>query len=383
MATLLLRFKVNVHDPRLPSYWLGSGPFFHRWLPDGEKDAIALDTGEPDVDLSVWFERLGFVGHDSIVFDPERREVDPDVMRTQAVLAAGPLVGSLEIRGLGEDAIAAVRGGRIGDVEYVALGKRIVRSLLVPHVNRFLRILRVSYGQHWIVELGEWDSRYRSLLEYCEWPLGLTWSLDGGDTWAAFGPGPLEGGSRAKQRYDGKVFPDVCREYLSEADWRELGSLIRGGYEPSTAALVLAQAHRFLDRGDVSQAIIEGVCALEVAVYEFVRRKHGGDPDLVEYVKSFWGLPLRAQVVVVATTLGGIREKDIKDSVELVDVRNTILHEGGGVPDHAVSCMAGLMSTVVALLAGQTFRFPSSTPALAIMSLDLWDETCKGSGDSE
>ncbi len=382
MQTLLLRFKVNVHDPSLPSYWLGSGPFFHRWLPDGEKDAIVLDTGEPDVDLRVWFERLGFVdGWRGIVFDEERREVSPDVMRTQAVLAGGPLVGSLEIRGLGEGAVAAVRGGRTEHADYVGLGKRIVRNLLVSHVNRFLRILRVNYGQHWIVEIEEWDSRYRSLAEYCERPLGLTWSLDGGETWAPFHPGRGEGGNVA--RHDGKPFPDLFREYLSEVDWRQLGLLIRDGYEPSTGALVLAQAHRFLGRGDVRQAIIEGVCALEVALSEFVRDRLGCDRDLAECMQSFWNLPLRAQVIVVATTLGGIPEQGIEDSVELVRVRNDMLHKGKVPPDDAVRRMSGLMNTVAALLSGQTFRFPSFAIGVAIMSLDLWDEAGKGLGELE
>jgi hypothetical protein len=383
METLLLRFKVNVHDPSLPSYWLGSGPIFHRWLPDGEKDAIVLDTGEPDVDLKVWFERLGFVDgyHHGIVFDEERREVSPDVMRTQGVLAAGPLVGSLEIRGLREGAVAAVRGDGVMDAEYVGLGKRVVSNLLVPHVNRFLRILRVNYGQHWIVELEEWDSRYRSLAEYCERPLGLTWSPDGGDTWKPFHPGPGEGGGRA--RHDGRPFPQLLREYLAEADWRQLGLLIRDGYEPSTGALVLAQAHRFLDLGDVRQAIIEGVCALEVALHEFVRNRLGGARDLAKCMESFWTLPLRAQVVVVATALSGIPEQDIEDSVALVGIRNKILHEGEVVPDDAASRMTGLMNTVVALLSGQIFRFPSFGPGVVIMSLDLWDETWKRLGDSE
>jgi len=382
MPTLLLRFRARVHHPRLPVHWIGSGPLFHRWLPDGEKDAIPLDTGEPDVELRVWFERLGFVDDGRrIVFDPERREVDPDIMRTQAVLGAGPLAGSLEIRGLAEDEVAAVRADRVGHADYVSLAKRIVKTLLVPHVNRLLRILRVNYGQYWIAELEEWDSRYHSLSQYCESFLGLTWSLDEGETWAAFRPG-------GRMRTDGpkpgaKLYPDSYRDYLTEADWRQLGSLIRDGYEPTTGALVLAQAHQFLDRGDVRQAIIEGVCALEVAVHEFVRENLHGHRGLAESMQAFWNLPLVSQVVVVTTILGEIPNEDIEHSVALVNMRNRILHEGWVPPEDAATHLTGLMSTTVALLSSPSFRFPTFYPAVAFMSAEEWDDMWKWLAEPE
>ena len=48
----------------LERYELGplppSGPLFHRWLPDGEKDAITLSPPSEHYTLKLWFERWGY-----------------------------------------------------------------------------------------------------------------------------------------------------------------------------------------------------------------------------------------------------------------------------------------------------------------------------------
>jgi hypothetical protein len=56
MPTLLLRFRLRLESPPIASgslYIPGLfGPQFHRWLPDGKRDAITLETGESDTTLS-------------------------------------------------------------------------------------------------------------------------------------------------------------------------------------------------------------------------------------------------------------------------------------------------------------------------------------------
>ena len=112
MPTLLLRFRARVHHPRLPVHWIGSGPLFHRWLPDGEKDAIPLDTGEPDVELRVWFERLGFV--DDLVTGLDSKLIAIEQARYHLSSQGLPDVGTEDIvvvldreQGAGEKAAAA------------------------------------------------------------------------------------------------------------------------------------------------------------------------------------------------------------------------------------------------------------------------------------
>lgn len=110
--------------------------------------------------------------------------------------------------------------GRIppGVPAYEALGKRIVR-LIRPPVNKLINLLRANYGQYWLREIEEWDSRSRSLGSFCA-GLGVRWSLDGGKTWSNFVPT-----ERFAESYGFTTLPsdeDFRQELLTEDDWREL-----------------------------------------------------------------------------------------------------------------------------------------------------------------
>ena|SRR5579864_7710754 len=161
MQTLFLKFYVYLGRQDFMRKF--DGPLFHRWLPDGEKDAINLDTGTPEVTLKVWFERRGFVGEKLIKYDVTRKEVDSAIIPTQAALVAGSLFGLLEIQGLAEEKVTPIRENRIGDAIYVAFGDQVVNKLICPSVSRFINILRGKYGQYWLRELRKWDSRNETL----------------------------------------------------------------------------------------------------------------------------------------------------------------------------------------------------------------------------
>jgi len=195
------------------------GPLFHRWLPDGEKDAIILDTGDSNAKLRVWFERRGFIDNGFIRFSYDRREIESKIIPTQAILDAGPIMGLLEIKRFSEEESAALRENKIGDVYYIALAKRVVKKLIYPSVARFLNVLRTNYGQYWISELKKWDSNKESLGNYCS-SLGLKWSLDDGKTWAPFIPNKPEImlTTTIRQSYT---------EYLTKEDWQELAKVAR------------------------------------------------------------------------------------------------------------------------------------------------------------
>jgi len=364
MSTLLLKFGIHLEEYDFPTIAQHHGPLFHRWLPEGEEDAIILDTGDPSVDIKLWFEQWGFIDNGWIKFSYDRREVDPKIIPTQAILDAGPLIGLLEVKGLSKQELAPLCANKVGDARYIALAKRVVKRLLYPPVARFLNILRTNYGQYWIRELEKWDSREESLGSYCQ-SLELKWSLDGGKTWVPFVPNKpvIMLTSTIRRSYS---------EYLTKEDWQELAKVSRKRYEPSPAAFILSLAHQFLDQGNLKHAFIEGVSALEIALNELIRQKLNDADSLLDSMRAFWNLPLPAQVTAVATTLGKISLKDMEHTINAIDIRNKVIHEGWDPPDNTKVELSGLLNTAAVLLSGPRFRFPTVNPGNTKMTLEQW-----------
>jgi hypothetical protein len=367
MTTLLLVFEIHLEQHDIPTPVRHHGPLFHRWLPNGQEDAIVLDAGDPNAELKVWFERRGYVDSGLIKFSYERREVDPEIVSKQAILDAGPLMGLLELRGLPQEQLVAIQEDKIGDDHYRAIGKKVANRLLYPPVARFLNILRVNYGEYWIRELEKWDSREESLGSYCSTTLSLKWSLDGGEHWAPFCPDKPVVQLRGRMR---RTYPG----YLTEEDWQELAQTAQQEYEPSTAAYILARTHQLLDQDNLKHALIEGVSALELALSEFIRRKLHDSDLLVESIKAFWNSPLHSRVVSLAPILDTLSLQDIEHTVKAIKMRNEVVHEGWSPTDDAKVELSGLLHTVAALLTGPRFKFPSAKPGNAIMSEDQWEK---------
>lgn len=355
-----------LEDHNLPIVDQNHGPLFHRWLPDGEKHAIVLNTGDPDTNLKVWFERCGFVdsgGH--IRFDYKRQEVDTKIIPMQAILDAGPLIGILEIRGLSSEELAPIQEKQVGDSKYITLGKKIVKKWVVPPVARFLDILRTNYGQYWIRKLEKWDSRKESLGSYCSSKLQLKWSLNGGRTWERFEPDKREVRLTVTVRRN-------FREYLTEEDWHELSKVVEEEYDPSLAAFTLARTHLLLDQENLKHAFVEGVSALELALEEFIHQKLHGANSLHDSMSAFWNLSLPTRVITVATILGKPPLQIIERATKAIDIRNRIVHEGYDPPDTSKQQLRDLLETVSTLLSGPQFRFPSANPGNALMSIEQW-----------
>lgn len=365
MTPLLLKFGINLENSDRPITDQHFGPLFHRWLPDGEKHAVVLDTGDSNARLRVWFVRFGFVGTSYIQFDYDRREVDSNIIPKQAVLEAGPLIGLLEIQGLSEEELTAIREDQVGNELYLSLGKKVVEKMIHPPVSRFLDILRTNYGQYWIPRLEKWDSRKESLGSYCS-SFQLKWSLDDRRTWKDFVP------DQRVVRITATI--SSFRGYLTEKDWNELEKTVHEGYEPTLAAIILSRTHQFLDQGNLKHALIEGVTALELVINEFISlRLHGAD-TLSGSMKAFWEMPLRAQAVSVATILGNIPAQDIEYVIKAIDMRNKVVHEGWDPPEDAKVQLRGLLNTVAAMLSGPRFRFLTANPGNAIMSPEDWEK---------
>ena len=209
MSTLLLKFRIILNFDSISDSYEHSGPLFHRWLPDGMKDAIILNIDQ-NTELEIWFERFGYVDGPSIEFDYHRQEVDPNIIPQQAILEAGPLMGMLKISEISEEELYVIKKNSIENEKYIKFGKKIVNKLIYPHVASFIHILRTNYSQYWIQDLEKWDSRNESLGRYCSKRLHLNWSLDDGKTWSDFIPNKPIGQIHLKSRIG---FRKIFRNY--------------------------------------------------------------------------------------------------------------------------------------------------------------------------
>jgi hypothetical protein len=379
MTTLLLKFGISLEDYELEPYSRlydkrHSGPLFHRWLPDGEKDAIELNTKDPNANLRVWFERRGFVENGYIKFDWDRKEANPDIISKQGILDAGPLVGKLEIFNLSEEDITPVKENNVGDPKYVAIGKRSLK-LIYPAVSKFINILRTNYGQYWIRELKEWDSRELSLGHYFSVIIQTKWSIDSGKTWCDFVPNKREHGPiRLMIRH-----PNY-NEYLSQKDWDDISKIFQTEYEVSLAAQVLSRAYKLLNQGHEKQALVEGVTALEIAINEFIRRKLNTNENLLKNMQSFLTLPLRAQVIALGVIEGRNTIQDLENAIRATDLRNRVVHEGFVPPTSIRAEILKLLEIIASLLPQPNFKFPNYFIRINELKTDKeWDEITSSS----
>lgn len=357
MATITLRFAIRLHNSEINALRELHGPLFHRWLPDGISDALTLKSNDPNAEISVWFERRGYLDfRDLIQFDYQRQEVNPDIVSEQAILDAGPLRGSLVIKNINRETIKILQENKSGEKGYITLGKRIVK-ILYPSLTSLIKSLRVRYGQYWIDPLEKWDSQKDTLGAYCKSVLHLKYSLDDEDTWFEFMPDdPIRYVKITAIAPNKKTFS----QYLTKNDWLESKGLVDSEYKPSLAADILISAYQLLDSRNYRQAFIEGVTALELALNELFRERLSENNTLVNEIQSFWTLPLRAQFAVAASLTPDIAQDDIAQTLKAIKVRNGIVHEGQQVDEQRTSELRSLIATTAKIIPGPGFKLPSA-----------------------
>jgi len=106
MNSLKILFGIRFEDPHID--FCPYGPLTHRWLPDDEKDSIALPVGHSDYELKIWFKRRGKTENNSIRFTLNEFDVDPKVIPKQAILEAGPMSGELLMKNIEDEKYNAV-----------------------------------------------------------------------------------------------------------------------------------------------------------------------------------------------------------------------------------------------------------------------------------
>jgi len=91
MAQLHIHLGMWLHSFQEYNLMQPHGPYFTRWLPDGEKDAIRIPSAEPGTSISVWTVRRGYTGDQALIeYDSDRSEVDPAIMERQGFWTPGP-----------------------------------------------------------------------------------------------------------------------------------------------------------------------------------------------------------------------------------------------------------------------------------------------------
>ena len=361
MPTILFSLIIPLERYDLEEYGRFHGPIFHRWLPDGEKDAISIKTKSREIEVAVWFERCGFVQDDWIRFDYKKRETDPALVERQAKLDAGPLRVKIEMKDATSNDIVTLENNVKGDENYKKIGKRLER-ILNENIIPFIEILRLYYGQYWLQELNNWNSKEESLGSYFR-KIYAKFSIDEGATWNHFIPDEIESSVR--------VFSVLSRDfsaYISKEYWQDLDNVDLSEFEITLAAKLLLKAHQLKDEGDYKQAIIEGNTSLEVAMSYLFKDRLSLSKELKKQMESFWQLPLRAQLTVVSSLIEGLSAKDIENAVNIVKIRNKIVHEGYS-PKNDLDTRKEIESffTVVSkLISSKLIRFPSASTGNAL-----------------
>jgi len=151
-------------------------------------------------------------------------------------------------------------------------------------------------------------------------------------------------------------------EYLSKEDWQELEALVRDGYEPSRAASLLVRAHETFKRGDLKQALIDAVTALEAALVEHIdiRLADADEPmkDCLGKLKN--SRSIGSKLAAVALAQGGEITRDLQQAFEGITTRNKIVHNGYTPQENDWTKLIGLCRTIGRLIPGPRCRFPTN-----------------------
>lgn len=356
MAKLLLKFNWFLGDRDKTTFWslFNPGLQFHRWLPNGEKDAILLPVGAKGSSLKIWFERRGYEKDGWIEYDLNRKEMPLRLLKQIGLLNAGPMFGKLWLGGITRQEASTLKK-KVGNDAYQRLGKKVIK-LIVPSVQRLIHIFKTKFGQDWIIDFPSFDSRRQNLTNYFN-GLNCQWSLDEGETWDDFSPDHPE---PSTIKLEARFRPNCFENYLTQKDWLELPKYLETPSSP--AATLLANAIGSFRGKSFRVALVDGVTALEMAIGEGTRDNFKEDNQFNEFLGAFWNLPLRTQLVCFVT-LKGISDKiALSDTLDAIDLRHKVVHEGFIPSQNAENKIRALLLAAGILLHGPKFNIVYPNP---------------------
>lgn len=150
---LLLSFTIHLENYEIDKSIRPNGVLFHRWLPNGKKNAIKLPVKDSRNSIEIWFNRRGYVDKSGFIrFDRKQKKVDPATMKLQGKLDAGQLWGKARFVHVSSSEMDVIRTERVGSEEYISVAKRVIQ-FLHPPLKNFINLLRLQYGQYWLPDL--------------------------------------------------------------------------------------------------------------------------------------------------------------------------------------------------------------------------------------
>jgi hypothetical protein len=136
------------------------------------------------------------------------------------------------------------------------LGRRIVQNIK-ESANTVLRLIRASYGQHWLKPVGLDEPDLQNVLDNTK----TRWEKNG--VWI-----PLVVSPRVVRIPGGVV--GGGRQYLEVSDWRAIQTAVGRGETPSEAYALVSDAKERFEQGDKHIAVLHLNSAMESAVDRFI-----------------------------------------------------------------------------------------------------------------
>ncbi len=349
---LTISFRTWIKDLNTSVKKQVNGPIFTRWLPNGETDAIKIPSPAYSATVFLWFERHG--SHDEhgfIRYEKDCYDIDPEAIPRQKKLYAGHLYVKVKFDDVPESLITAITTDDSENEQYIKFGKILVKKITAPILSKITNILRNTYGQYWIKQIENYDSRTMPLSNYCHYHK-MKWELVNGDS-GFFLPGKLETLSIGYSAGESSEL-----EFINKDEWFKLENLLNRDFDPSLSSSFASRANQLLFEGRLSHSLIEAVIALELSLEEYVRGLFDSSaPELNNIASGFWKCNLPTKIGLVGCLIG-VPGTDIKLAIEGVNKRNSLVHDGKQVDDSIEKNIVGLLQTISKLNGPNRLKFP-------------------------
>lgn len=329
-----LRFIIDLQNTDYQFPKMVNGLLFSRFLPNDIDDCIETNSG--DNKFKFWFERRGFHDdHGFINHNFSRKEIRKDEISRQGLIEGGPLFGEVELPGVFPFMLLTI------DYEDKSELQKIVKSiakLISKETQKILDVLRYNFGQYWIIDNIDWDSRQYSLGYYCKNVLNLSVFDDTTDKWM-----DLEPNESVATLTMNSVVPIDTTEYLTEQNWIKLKELIYTNHTPSFAQRQLVKAFMTLDTKDIVKAFIDSVTVLEIALDQYFKSISAKSEKIGKQLNRFKEFGNKEQLSMIFADKKEILVKDLEDSIDAIEIRNKIVHEGHIPKNEDVSKVRALL----------------------------------------
>lgn len=350
---------------------VANGPLFHRWIPDGERDAIELpplsspDPGPKPSRLRVWFDPRGgdFGG---LHYAPEGPPFPREKVEREGKAEGGPLHGELQVDDVDDAAIQALDQDSRHDPAYEALGRIVYKAIHVP-ISNFVLCLKHVYGQSWLQPPDHATDRRGSLANYFA-NMGVKWRV--GDRSGRFRPGTPVSWLKLTALHASEY-----RQYLKRAEWDEIPDLLCKWVRPPAATEVLSRAARMLLEEEVRSACVEAYAGLELALSQYVESRNN-DPVWRSLRRTFDAAKMEQKLALVAAH-ANIQSEAFDHAIEGLEARHRVAHKGWIPTESEESVLAHAVHTLIevaaSLLPAPGMRVLRVTSSTTNRSPEQWE----------